>query len=205
MLKVGLTGGYATGKTLVAHQLERLGCFVIYADALGHAVLEPGGAAFGSTVEAFGPEILSADGSIDRKKLASVVFHSPALLEQLTGFVHPAVFQLESQLLASHEAENPGGIAVLEAAILIETGRYKDFDRIVLTACDPETQIARGMKRDGLSREQVLERIANQMPLDEKKKYAHYVISTDGPKEATVTQVQQLYRRLQSREESDRA
>jgi dephospho-CoA kinase len=196
MLKVGLTGGYATGKSFVAHELERLGGFVIYADRLGHAVLEPGGDAYAPTIQAFGPEILAADRSIDRKKLGAIVFSSPEALQKLSSFVHPAVFRLEEEMLIGFERQNPAGIAVIEAAILIETGRYVHFDRIVLTTCDEQTQIERGMKRDGLTREQVLARIANQMPLEEKKRRAHYVVDTGGAKEATVQRVREIYSKL---------
>lgn len=193
MIKVGLTGGYASGKSFVAAEFERLGCRVIYADRLGHAVLEPEGGAFQPTVQEFGSEILDAAGRIDRKKLAAVVFASPELLERLNSFVHPAVFRLEEELLRQFFAEDPGGIAMLEAAILIETGRYAALDRLILTVCSTETQIARAVKRDGMTREQVLARISRQMPLAEKKAYADYIIDTDGAKEATLHQVAAVY------------
>lgn len=196
MIKVGLTGGYASGKSFVAAEFERLGCRVIYADRLGHAVLEPEGGAFQPVVEEFGPEILDAAGRIDRKKLAAIVFASPELLERLNSFVHPAVFRLEEDLLARFAAEDPHGIAILEAAILIETGRYTTFDRMILITCSTETQIARAVKRDGVTREQVLARISRQMPLAEKKAYADYIIDTDGAKEATLHQVAAVYRDL---------
>ncbi len=196
MLKVGLTGGYASGKSLVAAELARLGCHVIYADELGHSVSEPGGEAYPKIVEAFGPEILSKDGMVDRKKLAAIVFESPELLEKLTGLVHPAVFRLEKRMFAEFEARDPQGIVVLEAAILIETGRDAAFDQIILTACDRETQIARGMKRDHLTREQVLARLDAQMPLEEKQKRAHYIVDTSGSKQETMLQVAQIYREL---------
>jgi dephospho-CoA kinase len=196
MLRVGLTGGYASGKSFVASELETRGCFVIRADLLGHAVLERGGAAYDAAVEAFGPEILSEDGAIDRKKLASMVFDKPELLERLNGIVHPAVIAMEEEMFRRFEAEKPRGIGVLEAAILIEAGRDRMFDRIILTACDEETQIARGMKRDHLSREQVLTRLARQLPLEEKKRHAHYVVDTSGDKQATVQQVQGIFDEL---------
>lgn len=196
MLKVGLTGGYATGKSFVAGELERLGCLVIYADRLGHSVLLPGGPAYQPTVDAFGTDILLPAGSIDRKRLAQKVFGSPELLQQLNSFVHPAVFQLEQEMMDAWQAQQPKGIAVIEAAILIETGRYKNFDRLILTACNVETQIARGMGRDHLSREEVLARLARQMPLEEKKRHAHYVIDTSGPKQATLRQVRSVFNEL---------
>ena len=196
MLKVGLTGGYATGKSFVAGELERLGCHVIRADLLGHAVLEPGREAYAPTVGAFGAGILNTDGTIDRKKLAAVVFENPALLQKLNGFVHPAVIRREEQLLNSFARHDAQGIAVIEAAILIELGRHVAFDRLILTACDEETQIARGMKRDHLTRQQVLSRLARQLPLEEKKRHADYVVDTGGPKEETIRQVEKVFGQL---------
>jgi dephospho-CoA kinase len=196
MLKVGLTGGYATGKSLVAKELERLGCHLIYADELGHQVLQPDGEAYAATVETFGREILKADGTIDRRRLGEIVFASPELLERLSSLVHPAVIRLEERLLEEFQREDPHGIAIVEAAILIETGRYAVFDRVILTSCDEETQIARGMKRDHATREQVLARLGKQLPLSEKQRHAHYVVDTSGPKEETARQVQRVYRDL---------
>jgi dephospho-CoA kinase len=196
MLKVGLTGGYATGKSLVAKELERLGCHLIYADELGHQVLQPDGELYAATVETFGREILNADGTIDRRRLGEIVFASPELLEKLSGLVHPAVIRLEERLLEEFQRQDPHGIAVVEAAILIETGRYAVFDRVILTTCDEETQIARGMKRDHATREQALARLGKQLPLSEKQRHAHYVVDTSGPKEETARQVQRVYREL---------
>ena len=195
-MKVGLTGGYASGKSFVAVELEKLGCYVIYADQLGHEVLEPGGAAYGPTVQAFGPEIVLPSGSIDRKQLGSLVFASPDLLKKLEAIVHPAVFDREEALLTAFTSRKPTGIAVIEAAILIETRRYRSFNRLILVACDEETQIFRGMKRDGLTREQVRARLGKQMPLSEKKKYADYVVDTSGDKENTIQQIQAVYRQI---------
>lgn len=204
MLKAGLTGGYATGKSLVANELERLGCLVIYADRLGHAALEKDGEAYRPTVEAFGAEILNPDGSIDRKKLGARVFAAPELLEKLNSFVHPAVFRLEKQMLDTWEAEHPRGVAVIEAAILIETDRHTFFDRLIVTQCAEEAQIVRGMKRDHLTREEVLARIGRQMPSAEKAKYAHYLIDTNGTKESTLRQVDVMFRELKHAAEESR-
>ena len=204
MLKIGLTGGYATGKSCVARELERLGCRVIYADDLGHAVLEPNGEAYAQTLNAFGPEILDADGSINRKKLGEIVFNSPELLTTLSGFVHPAVIRLEEQIMHQFQAEDPRGIAVVEAAILIETGRDAVFDRIILTVCDEEIQIQRGIKRDQLSRPEVMARMAKQLPVEEKKARADFVIDTSGPKDETVKHVQNVYRELKQLAEARR-
>jgi dephospho-CoA kinase len=196
MLKVGLTGGYATGKTFVAHEFERLGCHLIFADQIGHATLQPEGAAYGPTIKLFGREILLPDGTIDRKKLASIVFDAPERLAELTAIVHPAVFQIEEEMLANFAIGDPHGITILEAAILIETGRYADCDKLILTACDQEIQIARGMKRDGITREAVLARLDRQLSLEEKKRYADFVIDTGGCKEETMRQVESIFQAL---------
>jgi dephospho-CoA kinase len=196
MLRVGLTGGYASGKSFVAAELARRGCFLIYADALGHAALQQDGAAYRPTVDYFGPGILTPEGAIDRKKLAATVFPSPDLLSKLTGFVHPAVFQMEEKLMAEFTSREPNGIAVVEAAILIETGRYSDFDKLILTECSLETQVSRGMLRDRLPREQVMARIEKQMPLEAKKRYAHFLINTDGTPQDTLRQVEMVFLQL---------
>ncbi len=196
MIKVGLTGGYATGKSFVAAELEKLGCHLIYADRLGHTVLEPGGEAYTPTVKEFGPEILNADGRIDRKKLAGIVFESAERLEELSRFVHPAVMRLEDEMAQQAWELDPNGIVVIEAAILIETGRYAALDRLILTTCSEERQIARGMKRDGITREEALARIRRQMPAAEKQKYADFAIDTGCDETATLEQVRNVYHEL---------
>src|SRR5579883_1156569 len=122
MLKVGLTGGLACGKSFVGEEFARLGCYVLQADEIGHEVLAPGGEAYAPVIAEFGDGILAADGRIDRRALAARVFNSPERLARLNALVHPAVFQREDQLIAEFARRQPGGIAILEAAILIETG-----------------------------------------------------------------------------------
>ena len=141
---------------------------------------------------------MNDDGTIDRKRLGEIVFASPELLEELSALVHPAVIELEERLLEDLQRQDPSGIAVVEAAILIETGRYAVFDRVILTSCDEATQIARGMKRDHATRAQVLARLGKQLPLEEKQRHAHYVIDTSGPKEETARQVERVYRELKA-------
>lgn len=195
MLRVGLTGGLASGKSFVGQALADLGCYLIQADELGHEVLRPAGEAYGAVVAEFGPQILGPDGAIDRRKLGVLVFSEPARLERLNALVHPAVIRREEELIADFAARDPQGIAVVEAAILIETGSYRRFDRIVLAVCRPEQQVERAMER-GMSREEALARLARQMPLEEKRKYAHYVIDTSGSREQTLRQVRAVYHSL---------
>ncbi len=198
MLRVGLTGGLASGKSFVAQALEGLGCRLIKADELGHEVLLPGGEAYDGAIREFGSEILAPDGTIDRRKLAAEVFEKPDRLAVLNSLVHPPVMRREEELIARFEAEDPHGIVVVEAAILIETGSHKRFDRLILAVCRPEQQLERAVHRDGLTREEALARLARQMPLEEKRKYADYVIDTSGTKEETLKQVWETFNLIRS-------
>ena len=196
MLRVGLTGGLASGKSTVGQGLAALGCHLIQADRLGHEVLLPGGEAYEAAVREFGAGILAPDGKIDRRRLGDIVFRDPERLAALNRLVHPPVIRREDELIAEAAARDPHAVAVVEAAILIETGRHTLFDRIVLAVSTLEQQIERAMRRDGLSREGVLVRLARQTPLEEKRKFAHYVIDTSGPKEETLRQVRETYESL---------
>jgi dephospho-CoA kinase len=198
MLKVGLTGGLATGKSFVGQALADLGCHLIKADELGHEVLEPGGEAYEGVVREFGSGILTADGAIDRKRLAAEVFGKPDRLAALNRLVHPPVIRREQELMAEVAARHPEAITVVEAAILIETGSYKRFDKLILVVCSEAQQLERAMERDGADREEVLARIRRQMPLEEKRKFADYVIDTSGTKEDTLQQTRQIYSSLRS-------
>jgi len=196
MLRVGLTGGLASGKSFVGEALASLGCHLLKADELGHQLLMPGTPVYEKVVAEFGPGILDSEGRIIRRALASLVFADPQRLARLNAIVHPAVIEEEERWMQDVSARDPHGIAVVEAAILIETGSYRRFDRIVLAVCPDELQIERAMKRDGLSREEALQRLERQMPLEEKRKFAHYIIDTSGPKEQTLAQVRRLYEEL---------
>jgi dephospho-CoA kinase len=195
MLRVGLTGGLASGKSFVGEAFERLGCHLIKADDLGHEVVLPGGEAYAAVVREFGPQILDPGGTINRRKLAAEVFDRPDRLAVLNGLVHPPVRRREEALLAEIAAEDPEAIVVVEAAILIETGSYARFERLILAVCTREQQIERAMAR-GLTREEALARLERQMSLDEKRKYADYIIDTSGTKEDTLRQVDGVYRSL---------
>lgn len=196
MLKVGLTGGMACGKSFVGEALADLGCHLLEADRLGHEVLLPGGEAYAPAVRAFGSGILGPGGQIDRRALAALVFGSPERLALLNSLVHPPVFRQEKEWLARVESEDPHGIAVVEAAILIETGSYQRFDKLIVVRCDEEQQVRRSMKRDGLAREEVLARLRRQMPVSEKVQFADFVIDTSGAKEETLRQTRVVYESL---------
>jgi dephospho-CoA kinase len=193
MLKVGLTGGLACGKSFVGQAFAALGCHLIEADELGHEILLPSGEAYADVVRQFGPGILNADASIDRKRLAAEVFGKPERLETLNRLVHPHVFRREEELIGQFAKSDPHGIVVVAAAILIESGNYKNFDRLILVECNEPLQMERAMKRDHTDREEVLARLSRQMPLAEKRKFAHYVIDTSGSKEETLHRVREVY------------
>lgn len=198
MLRVGLTGGLASGKSFVGRALGEMGCLLIEADLLGHQVMAKGAEAYDAIVAEFGSGILDNEGEIDRRKLGSQVFGNPELLKKLNAIVHPAV-RARSRVQAEDFAHRqPDGICVYEAAIIVETGSYRDYDRLIVAICKEEQQVERAMARDHLTREEVLNRLRRQMPLEEKVKYADYVIDTSGTKEHTLEQTRIVYASLRS-------
>ncbi|HLJ44777.1 MAG TPA: dephospho-CoA kinase [Bryobacteraceae bacterium] len=198
MLRVGLTGGLASGKSFVGHALAGLGCHLIEADELGHQVLLPGGEAYDAVIHEFGNGILDDEGLIDRRRLGALVFADPEQLKKLNGLVHPPVRAREKELEERAAQLDPGGIVVVEAAILVETGSYKGFDRLIVAACPLEVQVERAMRRSGLTEEEVRARLSRQLPLEEKVKVADYVIDTSGSKENTLEQVRRVHESLRS-------
>jgi dephospho-CoA kinase len=201
MLKVGLTGGLACGKSFVGEALASYGCLLIQADDLGHQVLAPGGEAYHDVIQEFGGDIVMSDGQIDRHILASRVFGNPDRLARLNGIVHPYVVSREERLIADFAGRDPHGIAVVEAAILIETGSYKRFDRLILVTCSDEQQRERALRREGAVDADVRARLDRQMPVAGKRKFADFVIDTSGDKEDTLRQTHAVYlelRRIES-------
>jgi dephospho-CoA kinase len=203
MLRVGLTGGIATGKTAVAAMLRELGCRLIEADKIAHQTIEPDGAAYEEVVREFGRGILTAEGLVDRKKLGAIVFAEPRRLARLNAIVHPPVLEEQMRQLAAIEKADAHAIAVVEAALLIEAGFDRLLDYLVVTWCTPEQQLAR-LTRPGIGRgltiEQARQRIAAQMPTDEKKKRADAVIDCSGTLEHTRAQVIALFAELKGME-----
>jgi dephospho-CoA kinase len=196
MLKVGLTGGLACGKSAVGAELQRLGCHLIQADALGHAVLAPGGEAYAPVVQLFGTAILSSEGSIDRRKLAGIVFADATKLEQLNALVHPAVWKREQAIFQEIAARDKQAIVVVEAAILIETGTYRNFDKLIVVVCGEAQQRQRALARPGAIPEDVDRRLASQMPISTKRTYGDYVIDSSGTLDDTLRQTRHVYESL---------
>lgn len=198
MLRVGLTGGLASGKSFVGHALADLGCYLIEADELGHQVLLPDGEAYAGVVSEFGRDILDSQGLIDRRKLGALVFEKPERLEKLNRLVHPPVGQRQARMIAEIAQRDAKAIVVVAAAILVETGSYKRFDRLIVVTCTLDQQIERAMKRGPYTREEVLARLSRQLPLEEKVRLADYVVDTSGSKENTLEQVGAVYKSLRS-------
>ncbi|HTA68064.1 MAG TPA: dephospho-CoA kinase [Bryobacteraceae bacterium] len=198
MLRVGLTGGLASGKTFVGHALAELGCHLIEADELGHQVLLPGAEAYDPVVNEFGEEILDQDRHIVRRKLGALVWNNPERLAKLNSIVHPVVIARQQGIIAQIAQTDPAAIVVVEAAILVETGSYRRFDRLIVVVCTAEQQMERAMKRGAYSKEEVLARLSRQLPLEEKVRVADYVIDTSGAKEHTLEQVKAVYNSLRS-------
>lgn len=196
MLKVGLTGSIAVGKSFVLSVLGELGCATFDADKIAHSVMEPGRPAYEDIVREFGPEVLAEDGSIDRAKLGAIVFADEARRSRLNQIVHPRVFEEQNRLLREVEESTPDAIAVMDAALIIESGGYKRFDKLIVAFCDRETQINRLMRRTGITREDAERRIAAQMSSEEKRRYADYEIETSGTFDQTRQRVAEVFDQL---------
>lgn len=189
----GLTGGIASGKSTVAQVFRELGAHIIDADQIGHEMLLTSSAAFPELVEAFGRGILNSSGNIDRSKLGPLVFSNPVMLRRLNSIVHPRIIERTSQLAAAHCAENPSAVVVVDAALIYETGIPGRFVKTIVAWCRADQQIERLMAKTGLSREEAERRIASQMPADEKRRRADFVIDCSGNLEQTRHQVEALY------------
>ena len=188
----------ASGKSFVGRALADLGCYLIEADKLGHEVMLPGGEAYDAIVREFGPTVLDAEGRISRRKLSSIVWHNPERLGKLNSLVHPPVREREESRMAEIARADPSAIVVVEAAILVETGRYKSFDRLIVVTCAAEQQMERALERGSYNKEEILARLSRQLPLEVKLGVADYVIDTSGSKEGTLEQVRKVYAALQS-------
>lgn len=196
MLKVGLTGGIATGKSFVLSVLSELGCEVMDADQTAREVVEPGQPAFEEIVAHFGGEVVGADGRLDRPKLGAIVFNDPAQREKLNSIVHPKVFEAQARWMAEVEARNPQAVVIIDAALMIETGSYRRFDKVVVVYCEPELQLQRLMARNNMTQEEATARISSQMPSAEKLKFADFSINTSQGFEDTRLQTVALYEQL---------
>ena len=196
MLTVALTGGIATGKSVVAKILVDKGCYLDQADLVAHNLMLPGEEAYQAVVNHFGEKILTAGGLIDRRGLAQIIFAKPEERAYLNSLTHPLILKKVRETMARLEKSGEYEIYVTEAALVIEAGYQSFYDRIVLTFCQPETQIKRLSQRDGLSLEEARLKIKSQWPQENKLPLADYLIDTSGQLIETIEQAEELYFRL---------
>ena len=198
MLRIGLTGGIACGKSTVGEMLVRRGAHYLSADELAHKLYEPGAVAYEGVVRAFGREILNPDRTVNRKILASLAF--PDRIDELNTIVHPAVIEAQKRWSTEVTRDDPSGIAVVEAALIFEAGAETDFDKIIVVTCNPEGKAKRFAQRAGVSleeaRAEVDRRTAAQLSDDEKARRADYVIDNSGSVEDTERQVDAIWGQL---------
>jgi dephospho-CoA kinase len=196
MLRVGLTGSIAVGKTYVCEILRELGAFVLDADRTAREVVEPETRGWQLIVDNFGEDVLQSDNTINRAKLGAIVFADEGRRQLLNSIVHPLVIEAQNEWLSLIENESPGAIAVIDAALMIESGGYGRFAKLIVVWCEPETQVKRLMTRSGLSREEALQRINAQMPQEEKKRFADFLIDTTEGFEAARRQTAEVFEQL---------
>ena len=204
MLRVGLTGGIASGKSVVGEVFVKLGALLIRADDIAHDLMQPGQAVYDEVLRRFGQEILNPDGSVNRPQLASLAFGTPGgapRVSELNAIVHPAVIKREDEWM-EEVGRDPGAIAIVEAALILEAGAADRFDHLVVVTCRPEQRIQRFAARlrisEDAARAEVTRRMAAQIADDEKSKAADFVIDNSGALDATEEQVRRVFATLKA-------
>jgi dephospho-CoA kinase len=195
MLRLGLTGGIASGKSAVAAMLREMGFAVLDADSLAHKLVEPGQPAHSDVLKEFGTAVTTPDGRIDRAKLSAIVFHDRAKLDRLNAIVHPRVAEVVFRQFDEWERQGTRDAAFVEAALLIESGIHKSLDGLIVAWCEPEQQLQRLLAR-GLTEEEARRRIAAQLSVEEKLRYATEKIDCSGSLDETRHQVEALAAKL---------
>jgi dephospho-CoA kinase len=198
MLRVGLTGSIAVGKSHVVSLLKELGCHVIDADQTARDVVAPGTEGLKRVVEEFGEDVLKADGQLDRTRLGAIIFGDKEKRERLNQILHPLIISEQDAEMRAFEAEDPEGIGIIDAALMIESGGYRRFDHLIVVHCRPEIQIERLMRRNNLSRAEAEQRISAQMPQQEKMRYADFLIDTSEDYETTRHRTLEIFQKLKA-------
>jgi dephospho-CoA kinase len=193
--RIALTGGIATGKSYARQQFEKLGVPTIDSDTLAHAVIAPNTPGHATVVRRFGQSVVSANGEIDRQKLGGIVFADPSARKDLEEIVHPEVQRATDAWFTGLDAAKHA-FAIADIPLLFEVNREKDFDQVIVTACDPAIQLQRVMARTGLSEWEARQRLGAQLPIDEKVRRANYVIRTEGSLADTDKQVKRVWESL---------
>jgi dephospho-CoA kinase len=198
MLTVGLTGGIASGKSTAAEMFAELGAHLISADAIARQVVEPGGPVLAEIVRVFGARVLDDQGRLDRAGLRRRIFGDPEARRRLDALVHPAVARRLQEELEAVRAEDPAGVAMVDVPLLFETRTQDRYHAVVVVWAPPETRIQRLMERDGVPRAEAERSLEAQMPLDEKRRRAHFVVDNSDGLQETRNQVEAVWRRLRS-------
>lgn len=196
MIRVGLTGSIGVGKSFVTSIFAELGCHTLDADVTAREVVMPGTPGLAAVVAEFGKEILNPDGTLNRKALGAVVFGDEPKRQLLNSILHPLVIARQDEILREWELADPNGIGIVDAALMIESGGYLRFDKLIVVHCRPEVQLERLMLRDKLTREEAQRRISSQMSQEEKQSYADYLIDTSDGFEPTRQQVISAHQQL---------
>jgi dephospho-CoA kinase len=195
-LLVGLTGGMGTGKTLAASFFKELGAFVLDADLICRKLVEPEQPAWREISDIFGKEVFTASGNLDRKRLANIIFKNSQKKRILEGILHPKVFEIEELKYESIRKDYPNALVIVDAALLIESGNYKKMDKIIVVNSDEKNQIDRIIARSQLSLDEVTTRINNQIPSEEKVRYADFILENSLDKDSLRSNVIDIYVKL---------
>ena len=195
-LLVGLTGGMGSGKTLSASFFKDLGAFILDADLICRKLVEPGQAAWKEIEAVFGKEIFTGSGNLDRRKLADIIFGDPEKKQTLEDILHPKVFEFERLKYEAIRKEQPNALVIVDAALLIESGNYKKMDKVIVVNSDEKNRVNRILARSELSRDEIADRIKNQMPSDEKVRYADFVLENSLDKVNLLSKVKDIHTKL---------
>jgi dephospho-CoA kinase len=196
MLRVGLTGSIAVGKTFVTSIFSGLGCHTLDADVTAREVVLPGSAGLEAVAEVFGREVLNSDGTLNRQHLGEIIFADEEKRQRLNHILHPFIIARQDEIMREWEHDDPNGIGIIDAALMIESGGYRRFDKLIVVHCRPEVQLERLMLRNSLSREEAQARIDSQMPQTEKQGYADFLIDTSDGFELTKKRTLEVHEQL---------
>ena len=196
MLRVGLTGSIGVGKSFVSAVLAELGAHVIDADMTAREVVSVGSAGLAKVAETFGANVLQADGTLDRARLGAIIFADEKQRQLLNSILHPFIIAAQDEQLRAWEALDPKGIGIVDAALMIESGGYRRFDKLIVVHCRPEVQLARLMARNNLTEDEARQRISAQMPQEEKMRYADFLIDNSGDIVETRRRTEEVFQAL---------
>jgi len=199
MLKIGLTGSIAVGKSFVCDVFRELGVPVLDADVTAREVVAKGTEGLSAIREEFGDVVIADDGELDRTRLGEIVFADAEKRNRLNSIVHPLVMEAQDEWLRQREVEKPDGIAIIDAALMIESGGYKRFDKLIVVWCDDSVQLERLMRRNGFDESEARRRIAAQMSQEQKKSYADFLIDTTSGFDSARIQTKEVLQKLRER------